>query len=61
MFGQSGVAYLAREREIIAGPSRIRRTYRQFLASLMTAGILVMRLAVAIAIRLVPHSVSFQR
>jgi len=52
MFGRSGVTYLAREREIIAGPSRIRKTYRQFLASLVAAGVLLVLLAGAIAIRL---------
>jgi hypothetical protein len=52
MFGRSGVTYLAREREIIAGRARTGKTYRHFLTSLMTTGILVVLLAGAIVIRL---------
>ena len=50
MFGRSGVTYLAREREIIAGRARTGKTYRHFLTSLMTTGILVVLLAGAIVI-----------
>jgi hypothetical protein len=59
MFGRNGVTYLAREREIIAGSAGSRKTHRQFLASLLTAGVLVLLLAGAIAIRLMPHGPSF--
>lgn len=59
MFGRSGVIYLARERDIIAGRSRSRKTYRQFLASLLTTAVLLVLLAGAIAIRLFPHGASF--
>ena len=53
MFGRSGVSYLAREREIIASRTHGRKTYRRFLASLTTTGVLLVLLTVAIAIRLV--------
>ncbi|MGM4909939.1 hypothetical protein [Rhizobium sp. 768_B6_N1_8] len=52
MFGRSGVTYLAREREIMAGRTRSRKIYRHFLVSVMTAGVLLVLLAGAIAIRL---------
>jgi|GEM_PF-1798186 hypothetical protein len=59
MFGRNGVIYLAREREIIAGSARNRKTYRHFLASLSTAVVLFLLVAGAIAIRLIPHGTSF--
>lgn len=59
MFGRSGISYLAREREIIAGRTRSRKTYRRFLASLTTTGVLLVLLTVAIAIRLVPGGAPF--
>ncbi|MGO4194319.1 hypothetical protein AB4Z13_03015 [Rhizobium sp. YAF28] len=52
MFGRSGVTYLAREREIMAGRTRSRKIYRHFLVSVMTAGVLLVLLAGTIAIRL---------
>lgn len=57
MFGRSGVTYLAREREIMAGRPQSRKTYRHFLASLLVAGVLLVLLMGAIAIRL--HGASF--
>jgi hypothetical protein len=59
MFGRNGATYLTRERAIIAGSRRSRKTYRQFLLSPVAVGVLTLLLAGAIAIRLIPDGASF--
>ncbi len=59
MFGRSGATYLTRERDIIAGSGRRRRTRRPFLLSLLTAAVLTLLLVVVLAIRLMPYGTSF--
>lgn len=53
MFGRNGVGYLVREREIVAGRYRKRKTYRRLVLSLQISGFFLVVLGGVIAARLV--------